>query len=438
MNKVLCKRRLALIGQALIYFLWIFVCLNANLLAQTFPDILAMQNAVKQNPNDPAAWKSLGLAYSRHNMHQEAISAYKQSLLLNPDNNVKALDYNDICAEEAQLRQLSPALEACQTALQINPNLSLAWSNLGNVYYYRWLETNNPADFNQCIQNHKKALQLNPSFAIAWNNLGAAYLDHWRKTNNESDLDEAIRDFQMAAKFNPAYTQNLQAAERDKERLHFNRKHPFLANPNNPLIDISTSIVLIFIGIFLGIIYFVESQHTHFFVNLAKHLQAQVVKKKDFLMPGSYILAGTFQNEPYTAEYFPGTKYKISFFKITLSSQWPQTFYIEKESWIERAEKALHFIHQVEIKSETSHKKYYAPAGKAEVVQEFLANPQHQMAVVNLFEKCHVKSLVFGINGIEAKIEPYGMVWRDVKHFITPSIVLQILEELRKLTPISE
>jgi tetratricopeptide (TPR) repeat protein len=48
-------------------------------------------------------------------------------------------------------------------------NEAIEWKNKGNDYFKR-------GDYENAIQNYKNALDIDPNFSDAWNNLGLAYI----------------------------------------------------------------------------------------------------------------------------------------------------------------------------------------------------------------------------------------------------------------------
>jgi Tfp pilus assembly protein PilF/4-amino-4-deoxy-L-arabinose transferase-like glycosyltransferase len=77
--------------------------------------------------------------------------------------------------------KLDEAVSALKKSLSIDPYGVEAHYNLGNVYFARGL-------FNQAINEYKEALKINPDFAEAYNNLGMVY-------GKQELLDEAISQF---------------------------------------------------------------------------------------------------------------------------------------------------------------------------------------------------------------------------------------------------
>ena len=72
-------------------------------------------------------------------------------------------------------------------AIELEPNFSLAYSNLGNVL--KDLER-----YDEAVDAHKKSIELDPAYAIAHNNLGTLFEDIGR-------FDEAEKCFAKAVEF---------------------------------------------------------------------------------------------------------------------------------------------------------------------------------------------------------------------------------------------
>ena len=95
-------------------------------------------------------------------------------------------------------------------AIELEPNLSLAYSNLGNVL--KDLER-----YDEAVDAHKKSIELDPAYAIAHNNLGTLFEDIGR-------FDEAEKCFAKAVELDREYATaefNLASAKlRKKDFVH--------------------------------------------------------------------------------------------------------------------------------------------------------------------------------------------------------------------------
>ncbi len=100
-----------------------------------------------------------------------------------------AKHYSNLGMVYSRQGQSDEALSALKKALSIDPYCFEAHYNLGNVYREK-------EAFNEAINNYKKALKINPDFAEAHNNLGMTY-------GKKGLLDEAISEFSSALTINP-------------------------------------------------------------------------------------------------------------------------------------------------------------------------------------------------------------------------------------------
>ncbi len=127
-----------------------------------------------------------------------AIDDYTQAIILGPDNlffyNNAAAAYNNRGRAYDDLGEHEQAFHDYTTATELDPNLMLAYYNLGTTYYRR--DTGDPAE---AIRNLSKAIELDPAYRDAYLWRGRAYLD----SNN---LELAIIDLNRAVELDPKYT----------------------------------------------------------------------------------------------------------------------------------------------------------------------------------------------------------------------------------------
>lgn len=126
--------------------------------------ITPYRQALLINSDFEKAWFNLGIAYTNVGNNNDAIAAFGQALLLTPDN-----DETSWCLGIAyqNLQHYSDAIDSFRKSLLINPNFDLAWFNLG--YSYSKLKR-----YEEAIEAYQQALRINPDFANAWRNLGIA------------------------------------------------------------------------------------------------------------------------------------------------------------------------------------------------------------------------------------------------------------------------
>ena len=107
---------------------------------------------------------------SYYNSNQFKLALEKAKLLMKEFPNVPVL-YNFLGLVFVRLHNTKEAIKAYQTAIQLNPKMSIAYSNLGNIYH-RVLN-----DTEMAKKNFEKAIDAEPNFAVPLNNLGNLYKD---------------------------------------------------------------------------------------------------------------------------------------------------------------------------------------------------------------------------------------------------------------------
>jgi tetratricopeptide (TPR) repeat protein len=178
---------------------------------------IAIKNDIKDfsiyECNDVSVLINISVKYYQTSDFFNCIAACEKALLLSPDNTVA---YSNIASAFNNLYLFDEAMDYANKALKIDPNFELAKGNL-NVAMERkkqlvnankdglannYLNTSviyfNLKEFDQCIKFSKKALQLTPQSAVAYNNIGASY-------NAESQFAKAEAAFSEALKINPGF-----------------------------------------------------------------------------------------------------------------------------------------------------------------------------------------------------------------------------------------
>ena len=110
-----------------------------------------------------------------------------------PAPHPRALESNELCAQQVQAGQLDRAEVYCDLGLEFSPFYADLWVNKGLIYLRR--QRNDKAK--ECFI---KAIRYNQETAQAYNNLGYIYLQ-------EKSYGKAHDNFQRALKVNPDYTE---------------------------------------------------------------------------------------------------------------------------------------------------------------------------------------------------------------------------------------
>jgi cytochrome c-type biogenesis protein CcmH/NrfG len=92
--------------------------------------IFQLEKMTKENPDDVAAWTSLGNLYFDTGNHQKAITAYTRSLALNPDNANVMTDLGVMYRRSGKPKK---AIESFDKAAKIDPKHETALFNKGIV-----------------------------------------------------------------------------------------------------------------------------------------------------------------------------------------------------------------------------------------------------------------------------------------------------------------
>lgn len=194
--------------------------------------ITVIKKGLELFPNDANLYIDLGWYNSLANHSFEAIIASKKAVELAPDNYA---GYTNLCRGYYETMQYQLALEACNTALKLNPNdgeanvyigftyLSLNNEKTANSYFAKAVKglqefTKNNPDYSdgfyllgnayyydnqpkKAIEAYDKCLELSPRFAKARFNLGLTYFVMNKMTAAEEQYDALLKlDKNLAAK----------------------------------------------------------------------------------------------------------------------------------------------------------------------------------------------------------------------------------------------
>jgi len=107
---------------------------------------------------------------SYYNSNQFELALEKAKLLMKEFPNVPVL-HNFLGLVFVRLQKTKDAIKAYQTAIKLNPKMSIAYSNLGNIYHKVLKDTE------MAKKSFEKAIDAEPDFAPALNNLGNLYRD---------------------------------------------------------------------------------------------------------------------------------------------------------------------------------------------------------------------------------------------------------------------
>lgn len=144
--------------------------------------------AIEQDSNKPHYHYNLGLALEKEERWDDAISAYRQALSLNPDYVEALCNLGHVYRRQ---REWSEAIAAFQQALHLKPQSADLHNNLGVTHKEQ-------GDLEAALGQYREALTIAPQHAEALNNMGVV-LQHQGK------FIEASEAFQQALTLKPGY-----------------------------------------------------------------------------------------------------------------------------------------------------------------------------------------------------------------------------------------
>lgn len=131
-----------------------------------------------------ADWLALGLARTRLKDTEAAIAAFDRALELYPDFTMAYMARAYARSLSDDPRMLPLAIEDYDHALRLNPRLTYAWFNKGNIYYHA-------GDYTSALRCYTESLGIDPQFATALFNRGLTYLRMGNKQGAFADLSKA-------------------------------------------------------------------------------------------------------------------------------------------------------------------------------------------------------------------------------------------------------
>ena len=154
-------------------------------MSQKKPDraIQVINQQIKQFPNQPEPYETLGQIYFTQKNYAKAEELYRKALTIDKDNLAAyGLLGQLFMAQNSQ----DKAIQEFTNALRVNPKYVQAHIILAQIY-----ESKN--DREKAKYHYREALKINPKSPVAANNLA------WILAESGSDLDEALKLAQTAA-----------------------------------------------------------------------------------------------------------------------------------------------------------------------------------------------------------------------------------------------
>jgi tetratricopeptide (TPR) repeat protein len=142
-----------------------------------------MNEAIRLEPADAAAYNNRGIAYDNLGQYQRAIEDYNEAIRLKPDY---AAAYNNRWFAYMNFGQYQRAIEDYNEAIRLKPDHAITYFFRGNAY-------GNLGQYQRAIEDYNEAIRLKPDYAAAYNNRGIAYYDLGQYQRAIEDYNEAIR-----------------------------------------------------------------------------------------------------------------------------------------------------------------------------------------------------------------------------------------------------
>ncbi|HIK23076.1 MAG TPA: tetratricopeptide repeat protein [Thermosynechococcus sp. M3746_W2019_013] len=154
---------------------------------QQFQDALVRAKlAVQLAPQAHEIWALLGGLYLTVNQPQEAVPALEQALKLNTKNPAA---YFNLGTAHFRLGQYGAAVRAIAQGLALKPDATEEWFNLGNAYLKL-------GEKEQAIAQYRRVLRLDRQFWPAYTNIGLVLYEQGR-------IQQAAKNWEQAADIDP-------------------------------------------------------------------------------------------------------------------------------------------------------------------------------------------------------------------------------------------
>ena len=139
------------------------------------------RRVLQQDPRDADALQLLGLLHHQTGRSDVAAELISKAITIRP----RAEFFVNLSQALKGLGKTREALEACQRAVQMAPNIPEAWNNLGSAL-------REAGRIDEAIGAFNKAISLRPNYVIAHNNLGNALAAMGKGAEAEAALRKAV------------------------------------------------------------------------------------------------------------------------------------------------------------------------------------------------------------------------------------------------------
>ena len=144
---------------------------------------------VKAEHNDAGAWFAIGRSHQNLGQLEQAITAYRQTIRINPEYHSA---WHNLGMVYAKLERYDDAVVALRQSIRGDPSNPKTWFILGVVY-----KDQNRSD--DAVSAFRQTLRMDPRHDDAWHFLGLIY-------DNSKRYTEAIAAYRQALAINPEHT----------------------------------------------------------------------------------------------------------------------------------------------------------------------------------------------------------------------------------------
>ncbi len=168
--------------------------IGTNYMLQNDPDQAEhfFRQAIGLHPGDWSAFNSLGRFLFRSGRYAEAAEEYEKVVALDRFN---LFGYSNLGTAYLYAGEFEAAASALDRAIEVNPR-SNTYSSHGLMHYYL-------GNQDQAIASHYKAVELSPNDTLNWLNLGDALWDAGRTDESRRAFEQAEELVEKAVAVNP-------------------------------------------------------------------------------------------------------------------------------------------------------------------------------------------------------------------------------------------
>ena len=152
--------------------------------------ISAYDESIRLNPDNFSAYNNRGVAKAALGQHKAAINDYDKAILLKPDY---ANAYSNRGTAKDELKRYGDAIADYDEAIHLKPDFAEAYSNRGNT-------KGALGQHDAAIADYNEAIRLKPDLAEAWDGRGNA-------KGALGQHDAAIADYNKAIRLKPDYAE---------------------------------------------------------------------------------------------------------------------------------------------------------------------------------------------------------------------------------------